>query len=311
MHKTAFHLFLTVFLAMGLLHGRAAPAQSAPLVIHDEPFALHPAPFEVPAISNPPSDRYFAGKLVWRDLETTDLDGAKHFYHSLLGWDFRDYRANGLVFTVALADGIPVAGLERRPIVNDAEHRSAWLLFFSVADVDTTFRQAISAHAQVRSEPVDRPLRGREARLTDPEGAVLAIVHSSSGDPPDAPAAGSVGTWGTAALLAYDPGSEAVFYQNLFGYAVLGEPSDHGFERIRLLSEEQERATVQRLTGGPDALRPQWICYARVSDIADTVQLAVKLGGRVLVPTHRAPNQTSTAILEDPTGAAFGVVQAP
>jgi predicted enzyme related to lactoylglutathione lyase len=97
----------------------------------------------------------------------------------------------------------------------------------------------------------------------------------------------------------------------LFGYAVLGEPSDHGFERIRLLSDEQERATVQRLTGGPDALRPQWICYARVSDIADTVQLAVKLGGRVLVPTHRAPNQTSTAILEDPTGAAFGVVQAP
>jgi predicted enzyme related to lactoylglutathione lyase len=280
------------------------------MVIGNEPFALHRAPFEVPAISDPLNDQHLVGKVIWRDLETTDLDGSKRFYQALLGWDYRDYRANGVVYTVALANGIPVAGLERRPIVRETERPAAWLLFFSVADVDATFRLALSAHAQVLSEPVDKPLRGREARLTDPEGAVFAIVNSSSGDPPDGPNAGSVEMWGTPSLMANDPATEAVFYQTVFGYVVIGAPTDHGFERIRLQSAGQERATVDRLHPGTDSLRPQWISYARVPDIAETVQLAVKLGGRVLLAAHPAPNQAIAAILEDPTGAAFGVFEA-
>jgi predicted enzyme related to lactoylglutathione lyase len=268
-------------------------------------------PFEVPVLSNPATDAHLVGKLVWLDLETTDLAAAKVFYRALFDWDFRDYHWNGSDYTVALAQGRPVAGLVSRQIVKDTERRSLWLPFFSVMDVGATFTQALKAHAQVRSEPQNVPLRGWQARLTDPEGAVFALVASSSGDPPDDPNPRALGTWGSPALLARDPGGEAIFYQELFRYAVLGEPTGTGFERIRLSAGTQERASVRRLPGGTEASKPEWISFVRVFSTADTTREAVKLGGRVLVAVTRAAHGATTAILEDPTGAAFGVLELP
>lgn len=74
--------------------------------------------FEVPALSSPSNDTHLVGKVIWLDLETTDLPGAKRFYHALFGWDYRDYHADGVAYTVALANGNPVAGLVRRQIGN-------------------------------------------------------------------------------------------------------------------------------------------------------------------------------------------------
>jgi predicted enzyme related to lactoylglutathione lyase len=268
-------------------------------------------PFEVPVLSNPATGAHLVGKLIWLDLETTDLPGAKIFYRALFGWDYRDYHSFGAEYTVALAQGKPVAGLVRRQIVRETERRSAWLPFFSTADVSATFELALKAQAKVRSEPEDLPLRGRQARLRDPEGAVFALVNSSSGDPSDDPNPRPFGTWGSPSLVARDPAAEAVFYQELFRYAVLGEPTDAGFERIRLSAGTHERASVRRLPGGADTMSPQWISFVRVFSITDTARQAVKLGGRILVPAIPATHGATTAILEDPTGAAFGVLELP
>jgi len=269
-------------------------------------------PFDLPALAQPATGLHLVGKLVWLDLETTDLPGAKLFYRALFGWDYHDYHAFGVDYTVALADGKPVAGLVHRQIVKDMERRSAWLPFFSVADVGSTFAQAVEAHAQVRSEPESVPLRGRQARLTDPEGAVFALVASSSGDPSDGPNPRALGTWGAPALLARDPADEAVFYQGLFNYVVVGAPTEQGFERIQLSSGTHERADVRPLPGGAVAVQPQWVCFARVVSSADTVRKAVKLGGHILIANAQATTQSATlTILEDPTGAAFGVQELP
>jgi predicted enzyme related to lactoylglutathione lyase len=97
---------------------------------------------------------HLVGKLIGLDLETTDLPGAKRFHRALFGWDYRDYHSFGVDYTVALANGKPVAGLVRRPIgVNETERRSAWLPFFSVADVGSTIALSLDTHAHVRSEP--------------------------------------------------------------------------------------------------------------------------------------------------------------
>jgi predicted enzyme related to lactoylglutathione lyase len=265
-------------------------------------------PFEVPELSTPASGLHLAGKLIWLDLETTDLPGAKRFYRALFGWDYRDYHSHGVDYTVALADGKPVAGLVRRQVVNGTELRSAWLPFFSVADVGSTFEEALKANAQVRSEPEDLPLRGRQARLKDPEGAVFALVTSSSGDPSDEPNPRAIGAWGAPSLLARDPAAEAVFYQKLFGYAIEGDPADQGFERIRLSVGTHERANVRRLPDGDDSLYAGWVSFARVSSTSATVRQAVKLGGRILAAKTPATPGATQVILEDPTGAVFGVL---
>jgi predicted enzyme related to lactoylglutathione lyase len=269
------------------------------------------APFEVPALANPANAAHQVGKLVWLDLETTNLPGAKQFYGDLFGWSYRDYHADGVDYTVALVNDHPVAGIVRRPILNGAERRSVWLPFFSVLDVDQTFQQALTAHAHVRSEPENLPLRGRQARMTDPESAVFALENSSSGDPPDDPNPRAIGTWGSPALMARDPAHEAVFYQGVLKYTVVGEPADGGFERIGLSSGSHERANVRLLPTGISMPHAEWISFVRVFSTADTARQAVKLGGRILVgPTREAHGATST-ILEDPTGAVFGVMELP
>jgi predicted enzyme related to lactoylglutathione lyase len=268
-------------------------------------------PFEVPALASPASATHQVGKLVWLDLETTDLPGAKHFYGDLFGWSYHDYHADGVDYTVALVNDHPVAGLVRRPIRNDAERHSAWLPFFSVLDVDQTVQQALNAHAHVRSAPENLPLRGRQARMMDPERAVFALENSSSGDPPDDPNPRAIGMWGSPALLARDPAHEAVFYQHVLNYTVVGQPADGGFERIRLSSGSHERANVRMLPTGIAAPHAEWISFARVFSASDTARQAVKLGGRILVGPTRDARGATSSILEDPTGAAFGVIELP
>jgi len=236
---------------------------------------------------------------------------SKHFYGDLFGWSYRDYHADGVDYTVALVDDHPVAGLVRRSIVNDAERRSAWVPFFSVLDVDQTVQLALKADAHIRSAPEDLPLRGRQARMTDPESAVFALENSSSGDPPDDPNPRAIGTWGSPALLARDPAHEGVFYQRVLKYTVVGQPADGGFERVRLSSGTHERANVRLLPAGIATPHAEWISFVRVFSTADTARQAVKLGGRILAgPTREAHGATST-ILEDPTGAVFGVLELP
>ena len=79
---------------------------------------------------------------------------------------------------------------------------------------------------------------------------------------------------------------EAVFYEKLFGYSVVGKPTDQGFGDIMLSEGAHERASVQQLPGGAGTLKPQWISFARVANTADTIRQAVKLHGHILVASR-------------------------
>lgn len=266
-------------------------------------------PFEVPAITAPATTEHLVGKVIWLDLETTDLARAKKFYSGLFGWDFRDYHADGTDYAVAMSGSRPVAGILPRRIHKGEERASAWLPFIAVRDVDSAVSTALQHHAQIESDPANFPLRGRQALLTDPEGVRFGILASSSGDPPDT--AATPGTWSWTALVARDSGDEAVFYQQVFGYALLGMPMNSGFERIRLSSDGQARISVSAMPPDAASLHPYWIDFVRVANATDTVTRALELGGRVILNVQRNAQGDQTAVLADPTGARFGITQLP
>jgi predicted enzyme related to lactoylglutathione lyase len=272
----------------------------------------HPAgaaPFELPAINVPASNEHHVGKVIWHDLRTTDLSHAKEFYAAMFGWHFRDYHAAGIDYALAMYGGHPVAGLLQRSVQKGEERRSSWLPFLAVRDVDAAVRNALLHHAMMRSDAEDHPLRGRQALLSDPEGVTFAIEASSSGDPPDAiPAPGN---WLGTSLYARDPADAAVFYQQVFGYDLVGLPADGGFERVRLNSGDQVRVRVNALSTDAPALGAGWISFVRVVDAADATARAIELGGQVLVKTRRDTQGVTTVILADPTGAPFGVAELP
>jgi predicted enzyme related to lactoylglutathione lyase len=269
--------------------------------------ALRAATFELPPLNTPPSPEHHAGKMVWADLATPDLAVAERFYGALFGWTFQSIHAGDTEYAVALADGRPVGGLLQRPIPAGEHRQSAWLTFIAVRDVDAAKRAALAHGAKVIADSRNYPLRGRQAVFSDPEGAVFAVLASSSGDTPDFLA--GPGEWIWSSLLAKDPDSEAAFYQTVFAYDAFDLASDDGAQHVILSSDDFARASVNAFPGGAARRHAHWLNFMRVDSTADAVAKAVAAGGRVLVEPHVDRHGGMVAVVADPAGAPFGLME--
>jgi predicted enzyme related to lactoylglutathione lyase len=264
------------------------------------------APFKLPALNSPASTEHHVGKVVWADLVTPDLAAAERFYGGLLGWTFQSIHAGDSDYALALANGHPVGGLYQKPL-RAGEQQPAWLTFIAVRDVDANLRIALGQGAKVVSPARSYPKRGRQAVLADPEGAVFAILASSSGDAPDFLAA--PGEWIWSALLSRDPGAEAAFYQEVFSYDVFDLASEDGKEHVILSSDNFARASANALPGDSVHSHPHWLNFIRVDDTIARVAKAVASGGRVLVAPHVDRHGGHVAVVADPAGAPFGLME--
>ena len=260
-----------------------------------------------PPVTEPLSTEHHSGKIVWVDLVTPDLAAAKRFYAGLFGWTFRDDPTSGKKYTLALLDGRPVGGLIDRVPPSGERRQPAWLTFIAVSDVEAAKRTAVEHGAQVLFEPKNVPRRGRQVVFADPEGAVFAVVASSSGDPPDVLAA--PGEWIWSSLLVRDPGTDAAFYQTLVGYEVFDLASEDGAEHLILSSDEYARASVNALPAAAVHGHPHWLNFVRVVSTADSIANVVALGGKVLAEPHFDRHAGHVAVVADPAGAPFGLME--
>jgi predicted enzyme related to lactoylglutathione lyase len=267
------------------------------------------ASFELPPLVQPASTEHHVGKVIWLDLVTPDLDRAKLFYAGLFGWTFRDVHTGETDYAVALLDGRPIGGLVHRPAPPGKPRQPAWLTFIAVPDVDVAKRTALAHGGKVLFEPHSYPQRGRQAVFADPQGAVFALLASSSGDPPDLLAA--PGDWIWSSLIVRDAGADAAFYQALLGYEVFGLPSDDGSEHLVLSTDGYARASVNRLPADAPNRHPHWLNFVRVIDTVEMTAKVVALGGRVLVEPHVDRHGGTVAIVADSAGAPFGLLEWP
>jgi predicted enzyme related to lactoylglutathione lyase len=265
------------------------------------------APVQLPPIVQPPSQEYHVGKLIFAELVTPDLAAAEHFYSGLFGWTFRDIEGTKHAYAEAYLDGQSVAGLVERPLPPSEHRQSAWLSFFSVRDVDAAVQIAIQHGAKVLFGPRTIPDRGREAVLSDPQGAVFALLASSSGDPPDVMA--DPGEWTWASLHTTDPDTDAAFYQALFDYEVFDVSENPKAEHLILGSEKYARAGANPLPADRPTAHPHWLDYLRVADAGTAAAKVTALGGRVLVEPRPDSQGGRIAVVADPLGAPFGLLE--
>ncbi len=263
--------------------------------------------FELPPLVAPANAEHHVGKVIWADLVTPDLASSKRFYSGLFGWTFRDIRAGETDYAVAFHDGQPLGGLHHRLAPPGEQRRPAWLPFIAVRDVDAAKRTALDHGATIVSEPRSYRHRGRQAVFADPEGAVFGVLASSNGDPGDFLVA--PGEWIWSALLTPDPDKDAAFYQTLFGYEVFDVPSDDGLDHLILSTDDYARASVNALPSHSSRRHPHWLNFVRVVDAVDMAAKVVALGGRVLVEPHVDRHGDKVAIVADPTGAPFGLME--
>ncbi len=280
----------TVVCLSAVSPSRAQPLQPSPLV-------------------TPSSQEHHVGKVVLVQLVTPDLMAAERFYGALFGWRFRDLRLGGEDYAEASLDGQLVAGLMHKAIAAGERRQSSWLTFLAVRDVDATRKLAVANGAKVLLEPHTIPNRGREAVFSDPQGAVFAVLASSTGDPPDEMA--DPGEWIWSSLSTTDPDANAGFYQTLFDYEVFDLPADQDTRHLMLASDNYARASANALPAGRPNARPHWLNYIHVEDVAASSAKVVSLGGRVLVEPRLDRHGGKVAIVADPLGAPFGLLEWP
>jgi uncharacterized protein len=118
------------------------------------------------------------GSFAWTELNTRDVPGAKAFYTEVFGWKANDLDMDGMSYTEWKLGDRPVGGMMPMPDMVPAEVPAHWLVYFAVDDTDTTVSKATGAGATALVPPTDIP-PGRFAVLSDPDGAVFAVIKSN------------------------------------------------------------------------------------------------------------------------------------
>ena len=254
----------------------------------------------VPRVAQPSTGKFQYGKFVWFDLATSDLEAAKRFYGELFGWDFADLAEREVRYTVVENGGRMIAGM-----VADSgavASGSLWIGSISVPDVDRAAQRTSDAGGVVHDPPQELNDRGKTTFVTDPQGAAVAFLQASGGDPPDRQP--SPGDFGWVELWTPDLAGSLAFYVSL-GYAAGGRRI-RGDEPYRVLEVAGEpQAGVVELER--DDAGAGWLPYVAVGDLSATLERALELRGQVVIGPDPEFADGRAAVIVDPTGAALAV----
>ncbi|MDH4043522.1 MAG: VOC family protein [Gemmatimonadota bacterium] len=280
-------------------YGAWLTALALPLLL-----AVCAKPIALPPLPAAASGAHLAGKFIWRDLLTDDVDAAKRFYGGLFGWEFSDV-ADG-AYAVITHRGRPIGGI----VIAETKVKvkvSQWVSWLSVPDVDAAARAVRDAGGTVLRGPMDLEGRGRLVVVTDPQGALLVLARTTDGDPADAEA--GIGDWLWTELWTHDRDASLSFYGGLVGYGVDERDIGDGNAYTVLSAGGTPQAGVVR---NPfEQVATHWLPYVRVADPVAVAQRVTELGGRVLVEPGDERRKGTAAIVADPTGAAFTIQRWP
>jgi predicted enzyme related to lactoylglutathione lyase len=255
------------------------------------------------------------GSFIWYELMTTDPVGAKAFYDAVVGWDIdaqsaspdMDYRM------INRADGGMTGGVFT---LNDEMlghgTKPCWLGYIGVDDCDAAAKAIEAAGGKVVMPPMDIPMAGRIAMVSDCCGAGYYIMAPSpppGGGESTAFSLDGLDACGWNELYAGNQDNALAFYTSLYGWT-LPEPMDMGpMGKYQFI--DHDGVTVGAIMGKPPHMQvPGWNHYFRVASI-DTAKAAVEAGdGTVTNGPMEVPGGDWVINGVDPQGAAFALVGA-
>lgn len=110
------------------------------------------------------------GALCWNELQARDVAEGKKFYPSLFGWRMKESPE----YTEWHLGEHAIGGMLQSQA--PPEVPAHWLPYFAVGDCDAMVSKANASGATTIVPPMDIEKVGRFAVLSDPQGAVFAII---------------------------------------------------------------------------------------------------------------------------------------
>src|SRR3954452_9266344 len=240
------------------------------------------------------------GTPCWVDYGASDIEATRNFYADLLGWEHTGGEPEFGGYLTATRNGEHAAGLGPP---QDPDDQPRWASYFATDDGAATAVRIRDAGGTVVVEPMEVGPMGTMVIARDPEGNPFGLWQSGLNTGVRVYNEPGALVWNEAAVD--DPEAARAFYGAVFGYRFDEVPSSGGYTTF---------ATGDRPLGGLGAYQPgipkgSTTCFA-VADADAAVRKVEAAGGKVAM----APVDTEFgrfAVLEDPWGAAFSVMQDP
>ncbi len=247
----------------------------------------------------------WVNKPVWVDLATSDPEAAHEFYSKLFGWDVQvspDPQYGG--YAQAYVGGEPVAGIGPKMM---AQAPTAWSVYLGTTDSDDLAKRVQAAGGTVVVPPMTVGDQGRMTVFQDPSGAFISSWQ------PIAMAGfsqGAANTFGWAELNARGIDKDLPFYEAVFGW----NPAT-GSQGLAGAAYTQFQIAGQTVAGGsemnpmvPPQIPSYWMAYFNVPDLDASYKTAIEAGATEMLSPVDYPGGR-LAIVSDPQGAAFGLLQ--
>ena len=106
-------------------------------------------------------------------------------------------------------------------------------------------------------------------------------------------------------LATSDPDAAQAFYAPLMGWSW----ADAGMPGMDYRLASTPQGMVAGMMKAEPGMPLAWTCYTAVDSADDTAALAASLGASIIVPPADIPGTGRFALLIDPQGAAFGILQ--
>ena len=264
----------------------------------------------LPAVTETPSGQFQPGKIIWRDLITDTPAESRRFYEELFGWTFQSVGnvlglGNNDTYTLIRHNGQLIGGMVDANQFDREVEISQWVVVMSVEDVDAAADAFRAGNGSILTPPTDMRDRGRLAVVADPQGALLALLQTTDGDPADREPGYGDFLWDE--LWTTDPEAAGSFYRQVASYdnarsSIQGDPESS----YRVL-ESGGRPRVGMMAHPFDTAQPVWVSYIRVEDPAAITARVIALGGEIFVDAQARSIGGEAALIAGPSGAGIAL----
>lgn len=258
----------------------------------------------------PEMTTYGHGLPCWADLATPDPARAKDFYSALFGWQYTEPPTGDpdVGYVMAMLGDRPVAGM--LPLTDEMAASGVpprWTCYVAVDDVDATTAEVEGAGGSVLRPPMDVVEAGRMALVADPTGAALGLWQGKQHKGALVVNEPSAMCW--IELTSPDPAKAAAFYEQLLGWTHQDLGEEMGHYVVFSAPGGGEDGIAGAMAPPSPAIPPSWGVYFAVEDCDATGALAQVEGASMLLEPTDIPTVGRFAVLMDPTGAPFSILQ--
>lgn len=247
--------------------------------------------------------RLSAGEFCWVDVAVPDPTATHTFFSELFGWGRR-------VRPTEEADAYSIMTLNGRHVTGICEveesETSRWMSYLLVEDLSKAADRAKSLGGEILKAGLEIPTFGLMTVVMDPTGAIFSLWESLRGEKA---ASGEPGTVCWVELVTNDVKKASKFYTELCGW----ECRETRFGDLDYYLFTRDGKDVAGMMALDDAANDKsisnWVVYYSVADCSAAAQRCVAAGGQIVRGPFPVEGLGDCAILSDPSGGVFGILQ--